>query len=137
VLPDGSWSAAGARVSHPASLLYLKSHLVVDERGAFVADERSRVPIVLDGPPLVVLGLRADPERGELCAVLDDGRVETVRDGTLRMDEATGRFEYLARGGTTRALLSRAAHQGLIDWAEEEAGEFFLRVGTARFAIRT
>lgn len=134
---SGAWSVGGQPVAHPAGLLYLKSHLVVLEGGAFVDDGARRVPVLLEGPPLTVVSLHLDPLRGQVSVSLDDGRVEVVRDGALRMDEESGRFEYLARNGTTRAVLSRGAHQTLLQHAEEEAGEFFIRVGHGRLGLRT
>jgi hypothetical protein len=52
------------------------------------------------------------------------------------MNEETGRFECLVRGGRARALLSRAAHERLLEKVEEEAGRFFLEVGSRRLWIR-
>ena len=137
VLPDGTWYVGELPVAHPASLLYFKAHLVFDEEVAYVDDGKRRVPVRIEGPPLRVLSLRVDPLRGTVEAFLDDGSVETVKAGSLAMDEATGRFEFLARSGRVRALLSRSAHQALLEHADEEGGEFFLRVGPQRIAIRT
>jgi hypothetical protein len=137
VLPDGSWRVGEATVGHPATLLYLKAHLVLDEQGAWVSDGRDRVPVVLEGPPLVVLSLSLDPLRGEARALLDDGSEEPLRDGSVAMNDENGRFEYAARGGRVRAAFSRSAHQVLLDHAEQlDGGEFILRVGRRGIAIR-
>ena len=69
--------------------------------------------------------------------VLDDGSQERVGDDAIGMNGATGRFECLVRGGRARALLSRSAHQTLLDHAEQEAGRFFLRAGPRLILIRT
>lgn len=137
VLPDGTWYVGNLPVAHPASLLYFKSHLVLGEEGAFVDDGERRVPVLIEGPPLRVLTLRVDPLRGTIEAFLDDGSVESIRSGSLSMDEASGRFELQVRGGRARATLSRTAHQALLDHVAEQDGEFFLRAGTQRIVIRT
>jgi hypothetical protein len=60
-----------------------------------------------------------------------------VRDTSLGMDAASGRFECRVRAGRASAILSRSAHQTLLEHAEEEGGHFFLRAGTRRLPIRT
>jgi hypothetical protein len=72
-----------------------------------------------------------------VAVVLDDGATEPVRDASLGMNEETGRFECLVRGGAFRARLSRGAHQMLLDNVVEEDGAFFLRVGPRRITLRT
>jgi hypothetical protein len=137
VLPDGSWRAGEEGVTHPATLLYLKAHLVFDEEGAWVTDGRDRVRVTLEGPPLVVLSLTIDPLRGEARVQLDDGSEELLHDGSLAMHEPSGRFEYTARGGLARAAFSRSAHQTLLDHVEQlEGGEFVLRAGRRGIALR-
>jgi hypothetical protein len=60
-----------------------------------------------------------------------------VEDGSLGMNTETGRFECAARGGRSRALLSRGAHQALLDRLEDQGGRFVLRVGRRRIGVRT
>jgi hypothetical protein len=115
----------------------MQAHLVFREDGVFVEDEGRLLPVVVEGPPLVVLRLDIDVEQGEVRAHLDDGRVEAVRDNALAMDPGTGRFEFAARGGRARAVLSRSAHQTLLQHAEEEGGEVYLRAGRRRITLRT
>jgi hypothetical protein len=137
VMPDGSWRVGDHHVIHPPTLRYLKAHLVLEAGGAFVVDGAQRMPVELEGPPLEVTALVLDAGAGEARVVLDDGSQETVRDGSLRMDEDTGRFECLVRGGRVRAVLSRGAHQTLLQHVDEQDGRFFLSVGPGRWAIRT
>jgi hypothetical protein len=137
VLPDGSWQVGDQPVQHPASLLYMKAHLVFRDDGAFVEDEGRLLPVSIEGPPLVVLRLDIDVEQGEVRAHLDDGRVEAIRENALAMNQETGHFEFGARGGRARAVLSRSSHQTLLQHAEEENGEFYLRAGRRRIALRT
>jgi hypothetical protein len=136
VLPDGSWRVGDEPVRHPASLRYLKAHLSLDDEPAIVAGGK-RVPIVVEGPPFEVVGLVLDAKRGECRATLDDGSEEAVAEDALGMNPATGRFECVVRGGRATALLSRSAHQALLDAVLEEGGSFFLQAGARRIRIRT
>lgn len=133
--PNGTWWAGDLPVQHEVSLLFFKAHLVFEGEGAFVVDGERRMPVELKGPPFEVLRLEIDEARGQAFVVLDDGTRELLEDPA--MDEATGRFGCAARAGRTRALLSRGAHHALLDHAEEEDGEFYLRVGLRRLQIRT
>jgi hypothetical protein len=140
VLRDGTWCVGELPAVHEASLRYLKSRLVFDEDGAYVTQGDRRLPVRVEGPAFEVVRLVLDPARDEARVVLDDGSEERVASGALRMDEETGRFECLVRGGRARAVLSRGAHQALLNNAnieEEGGGGFFLVVGRARLAIRT
>lgn len=136
VLPDGSWRVGGEPVRHPASLRYLKAHLSLDAEPAIVDGEK-RVPVIVEGPPFEVVGLVMDVKRGECRAALDDGSEELLGDDALGMNPATGRFECVVRGGRATALLSRSAHQALLDAVVEEGGVFFLQAGPRRIRIRT
>jgi hypothetical protein len=100
-------------------------------------DGGQRIPIVVEGPAFEVMTLVLDRDRGEARAVLDDGSVETLEDGVLGMNRATGRFECAVRHGTFRAILGRGPHQALLDNLEEETGRFFLRVGQRRIDVLT
>lgn len=135
VRPDGSWWIGDTAVQHEVSLLFFKRHLAFDAAGAFIEQAGRRLPVAVDGPPFVVLRLEVDHAAGRAQAVLDDGTVELVED--LAMEPESGRFECAARGGRARAQFSRAAHQALLEHAEEEDGRFFLRVGLSRLPIRT
>jgi hypothetical protein len=136
VRPDGSWRVGELPVAHERSLRFFKTHLVLEDGGAFIVDRDRRIPVVLEGPPLEATALVFDDSRGELRARFDDGTEEPV--GTaLHMNEQTGRFECAARGGRTRAVLSRAAHEALLERVEQEGGSFFVRVGGSRVAVRT
>ena len=137
VLPDGSWRVGDSHVLHPPTLRYLKSHLIAEEDGAFLVDGAQRVPIQVEGPPFEVTTLVLDEAGGTATAVLDDGSTEELHDASLGMDEGTGRFECAVRGGRFRARLSRGAHQMLLDNVVEQDGEFILRVGPGRIALRT
>lgn len=137
VCPDGSWRVGEYHVIHPPSLRYFKSHLVHENGGPAVVDGDQRIPITVDGPAFQVMTLVLDRQKGEARAVLDDGSVETVGDGVLGMNRATGRFECAVRAGSFRAILGRGPHQALLDNLEEETGRFFLRVGERRIGVRT
>ena len=137
VCPDGSWRVGEYHVIHPPSLRYFKSHLVREEGAAAVVDGDQRIPIAVEGPAFQVMTLVLDRDRGEARAVLDDGSVETLEDGVLGMNRATGRFECAVRHGTFSAILGRGPHQALLDNLEEETGRFFLRVGQRRIDVRT
>jgi hypothetical protein len=137
VLPDGSWRVGEYQVLHPPTLRYLKSHLVAESGGTFVADAEQKMPIEVQGPPFEVTTLVLDEAEGKAAVVLDDGSTEPVRDSSLGMNAETGRFECAVRSGAFRARLSRAAHQLLLDNVAEEDGTFFLRVGAGRIRLRT
>jgi hypothetical protein len=138
VLPDGAWRVGGFPIIHTPSLRHLKTRLLFDdEGGAFIADGSQRMPVRVEGPPFEVLSLVLDGTKGEAHALLDDGTEELVTAGSLSMNEESGRFECLARGGRCRAVFSRAAHQSLLDSLAEEEGRFFIRVGSLRIPIRT
>lgn len=136
VLEDGSWRVGDQPVRHAASLRYLKAHLSLDE-GPAIVDGEKRVPVSLEGPPFEVLRLVVDADRGEWRAALDDGSEEVLADDALGMSEATGRFECAVRGGRARALLSRGAHQALLEAIVEDDGAFFLKAGSRRIRVRT
>jgi len=121
---------------HPPTLRYLKSHLVVEDGGAFVVDGAQRMPVTLEGPPFEAVTLVIDATRGEARAILDDGSEETIRDDSLGMDPATGRFHCLVRDGRTHAVLSRSAHQVLLAHIGQEGGRFFLQAGPRRLHVR-
>ena len=137
VLADGSWRVGEFQVIHPPTLRYLKSHLVEDEGTPFVVDGAQRMPIEVAGPAFEVTTLVLDEKTGTASVVLDDGSHEPLHDTSLEMNEETGRFECAVRGGRFRARLSRGAHQILLDNVVEEAGAFFLRVGSRRIPLRT
>jgi hypothetical protein len=134
---DGTWRVGDLQVIHPPSLRYMKQHLVFEDGGAFVVDAGRRMPIELAGPPYVVTSLVLDAAGGTARAVLDDGSDEAIEDDTLGMNERTGRFECLVRGGAARAVLSRSAHQILLDHVEDRGAAFVLQVGRRSISIRT
>lgn len=134
---DGSWLVGELHVVHPRSLRYLKSHLVFEESGAFVVDGPRRMPIVVEGPPFEVVALVLEPQAERARVVLDDGSEETVTDESLRMDAKTGRFVCSVRDGRSEALLSRTAHQALLEHVQDEGGRFALLVGRRRIPVRT
>jgi hypothetical protein len=136
VLPDGSWRVGDEPVRHQATLRYLKAHLSLDD-GPAIVDRGKRVPVTLEGPAFEITRLVVDPSRGECRAVLDDGSEEVLTGDALGMSATTGRFECAVRGGRARALLTRAAHQTLLDAVVEEGGAFFLQVGSGRIRVRT
>jgi hypothetical protein len=135
--PDGSWRIGDEPVSHDRSLVFFKSHLVFEEDGAFIVNAGRRLPVEIAGPAFEVVRLELDAQQGCARAILDDGTEETLGDEALGMDPETGRFVCAVRDGRARARLSRAAHQTLIEHAEEEAGAFYLRAGLQRLRIRT
>jgi hypothetical protein len=137
VLPDGGWRVGGFAIAHTPSLRYLKARLVFEEDGAWLVEGHERVPVTVEGPPFEVTTLRLDDAKGEALVVLDDGSEEPLAADALSLSAETGRFECLVRGGQARALLSRGAHQALLDRAEEQEGHFVLRVGGRRIPVRT
>lgn len=137
VRSDGAWVVDDQPVAHDRSLFYFKSHLVFDAGGAFIVDGERRLSILVEGPAFEVIRLDVDALKGEVRVTLDDGTEETLGDEALGMDTHSGRFECGVRGGLARAVLSRGAHQTLLDHAEQEDGRFYLRAGLRRFAIRT
>ena len=122
---------------HPPSLRYFKSHLVTDNVDSYIVDGAQRMPVEIEGPAFQVVTLVLDRDREEARAVLDDGSVESLEDDALGMNRETGRFECRVRQGRFRAMLGRGPHQALLDHMEEEAGRFFLRVGSRRIGVRT
>jgi hypothetical protein len=132
---DGIWLVGDQPVQHAASLRYFKRKLVFEDDGAFVVARGRRVQVVVEGPPFEAQRLEF-PKSGEVLAHLDDGSLEALEgERALWIDPETGRFECRARGGRSRALLSRAAHQAVLERAEQEGGRFFLRVGERRIPI--
>lgn len=137
VLRDGSWRVGDEPVRHRASLRYLKAKLVFEEGGAFVSDRGKRVEVKVEGPPFEATRIEFR-ESGEAVAHLDDGSREILEgERALWMDPETGRFECRARGGRSRAVLSRGAHQAVLDRAEQDGGRFYLSVGPRRIPIGT
>ena len=137
MLPDGSWQTGGQPVRHEASLRYFKSRLVFEGDKAFVVEGARRLPVSVEGPAFVVERLELDAPHGQAHASLDDGSREPVGEGSLAMSHRTGRIECRVRQGRARAVLSRAAHQALLDGLVEEGGAFFLVVGPSRFRVET
>ena len=137
VLPDGAWRVGGFAIAHEPSLRYLKARLVFEESGAYLVEGSQRVPVEVEGPAFEVTALRLDAEAGEAWVALDDGSEEPLASDALSLSEETGRFECLVREGRARAVLSRGAHQALLEHVEEEGGGFVLRVGTRRIPVRT
>lgn len=136
VRSDGAWVVDDQPIAHDRSLFYLKSHLVFEGARAFIADGDRRLPIRVEGPAFEVIRLDVDAMKGEVRVTLDDGTQEPLGDEALGIDKDGGRFECTVREGLARAVLSRGAHQTLLDHAEEEDGRFYLRAGLRRFAIR-
>jgi hypothetical protein len=105
--------------------------------GAFLVEGGQRVPVEVKGPAFEVTGLRLDAAAGEAWVTLDDGSEEPISSDALSLSDQTGRFECLVREGQARAVLSRGAHQALLEHVEETDGGFALRVGTRRIPVRT
>jgi hypothetical protein len=137
VAPDGTWRVGDVPVEHATTLRWLKQHLQFEQGGAFVVDGAQRLPVRVEGPAFEVQHLRFDAAAGELHAQLDDGSEEPLRDGSLGLDEASGRFYCAVRRGRGRASLSRAALQQILDHVSEHEGGFALEVGGRRFTLRT
>ena len=134
---DGSWSVGEFRIVHLPSLRFLKARLVFEDEGAFLVEGERRLPVAVEGPAFEVTELRLDAATGEARAILDDGSEEVLGPDSLATDAKMGRLECLARGGRARAAFSRAAHQALLEHAEEARGCFYLCVGRRRLPIRT
>ena len=134
--PDGTWRVGGQPVAHASTLRYLKSHLVFEDEGVFVADAGKRMPVEVQGPVFQAVTLAVDAGAGKATVVLDDGSEEAVQEDSLGMDPDTGRFVCAVRGGRARAVLSRGAHQTLLDHVVDVGGRFFLQAGARRFAVR-
>jgi hypothetical protein len=137
VLPDGVWRVGGFAIAHEPSLRYLKARLVFEENGAFLVEGSQRVPVQVSGPAFEVTALRLDTATGEAWVALDDGSEEPLASDALSLSDETGRFECLVREGQARAILSRGAHQALLEHVEEGDGGFALRVGERRIPVRT
>jgi hypothetical protein len=135
VAPDGAWTVGGLPIRHLPSLRLLKSRLHFSEDGAFLLDGPVRLPVRVEGPPFEVKDLRLDPDTGQVSVRLDDGSEERINE--LGMDEVSGRFVCVVRGGRARAVLSRAAHQELLEHVEQKDGLFYLAVGSSRLPLRT
>jgi hypothetical protein len=135
VLPDGSWRVGDLPISHPRRLKFLKQRLTFEDGGSFVVDGQQRMPIVLEGPPFQVEAFTFDAARGETRVRLDDGTEERLEDPVVRMNSDTGQFECLVKKGRIRAVLSRVAHEVLLDEMQQAAGEFFIPVGDARCRV--
>jgi hypothetical protein len=137
VAADGSWRVGGFLIQHEPSLRYLKARLVFEDEGVFIRDGSQSMPVEVEGPPFEVVRLLLDEETPAARITLDDGTEETIGDDSLGMNPDSGRFECRVRKGRARAVLSRAAHQTLIENAREDGGSFFLAVGRRRIPIRT
>jgi hypothetical protein len=134
VAADGAWTVGGLPIRHAPALRELKSKLQFAEEGAYLTDGRARLPIALEGPAFEVTRLRLDPERGEGHVLLDDGTEEPLYG--LGRDETTGRLCCVVREGQARALLSRAAHQALMELVETDDDHWFVAIGLRRLPVR-
>jgi hypothetical protein len=134
VTAEGSWTVGGLPIRHQPSLRVLKSQLRFEDEGAFLLDGKVRLPVQIEGPPFEVSSLRLDRRSGEARILLDDGSEEPLSE--VEMDRDTGRFVCRVRGGKARAVLSRAAHQTLLENVEQEGGHFYVAVGKSRLALR-
>jgi len=137
ILPDGSWHVDEQPVAHAATLKHFKQRLQFDDAGAFMIDAGRRVDVEVNGPAFEVLRLEPTPDGQGMRAVLDDGSEERLGEHSLSMSHDTARFECVTRQGRARALLSRTAHNVLLDHAETADGRFFLRAGDQLIPIRT
>ena len=135
IAPSGAWSVGGLPIRHLPSLRLLKARLSFTDDGAYLMDGPVRLPVQVEGPAFEVASLRLDPHSSEALAVLDDGSEEPLND--LGMEEGSGRFVCVVRGGRALAVLSRAAHQTLLSHVEQVDGRFFLPVGQRRLPVRT
>jgi hypothetical protein len=135
VTAEGAWTVGGLPIRHMPSLRVLKAQLRFEDAGAFLMDGPMRLPVQIEGPPFEVSSLRFDRKSGEVRAMLDDGSEELLTE--VGMDPETGRFVCPVRGGKARAVLSRAAHQTLLENVEQENGRFFVAVGPSRLSLRT
>jgi len=132
---DGTWTVGGLKVRHPPSLRELKSRLRFSDEGAFLVDGTARLPVEIDGPAYEVQSLRLDEARGQACAVLDDGSEESPTE--FAVEASSGRLLCTVREGRARAVLSRAAHQCLVDHVvEEKDGRFSLAIGPRRLTLQ-
>jgi hypothetical protein len=134
VAADGAWTVGGLPIRHAPSLRELKSKLHFAEEGAYLLDGPSRLPIALEGPAFEVTRLRIDPDRGEGYVLLDDGTEEPLYG--LGMDETTGRLCCVVREGNARAILSRGAHQALMELVEVDDDHWFVAIGLCRLPVR-
>jgi hypothetical protein len=134
VAADGAWTVGGLPIRHAPALRELKSRLHFADEGAYLLDGRVHLPVALEGPPFEVVRLRLDPDRGEGYAVLDDGTEEPLQG--LGIDETTGRLCCVVREGQARAILSRAAHQALMELVEVEDQQWFVAIGLRRLPVR-
>jgi len=100
-----------------------------------VVDGAQRMPVTVEGPPFQIETLVFDTDKGELRAQLDDGTEERLGEPTITMSRDTGHFECVVKEGLSRAVLSRAAHDGLLDRLEEDGGEFFVPLGPRRCRV--
>lgn len=136
VAADGTWFVGDWPVVHAGTLRHLKSRLVFEEDGAFLVEGARRLEVRVEGPAFEVVSLGVDHWAAEARVELDDGSVETVAEGALELNAATGRFECRVRGGRATARLGRGAHQALLAHAGEDEQGFFLRLGPRRLGIR-
>jgi hypothetical protein len=135
VLPDGSWRVGDEPVTHARRLRYFKERLVFEDGNAFVADGSTRSPVAVEGPPFQVESFTLDAADGRLRVKLDDGSEEALAEPVVAMSPDTGQFECVVKAGKARAVLSPSAHLALLDRLEEENGEFFVPMGTARCRV--
>jgi len=132
---NGAWTVGGLPIRHLPSLRLLKARLCFSDEGAFLMDGPVRLPVQVEGPPFEVQGLELDALTGEARGILDDGSAEPLQD--LGIDHETGRVLCSVRGGRARAVLSRTAHQTLLDHVEQEGSDFFVIVGPRRVPFST
>lgn len=129
MLQDGTWRVGDLPVVHQPTLSFLKRRLVFEDSGAFVVDGPQRMPVAVEGPAFQVVALRLAPATGSALAPVDDDSEEPIAD--LRADQTSGRIDCRVRRGQARALLSRAAHQALLQDVEAREGGFMLCIGSA------
>ena len=106
-----------------------------EDGAVFVADGPRRMPVVVEGPPFQVESMTFDAERGEVRVRMDDGSEEALGEPVVAMNPETGQFQCVVKKGLTRAVLSRAAHDALLDQLEEDGGDFFVSLGPRRCRV--
>jgi hypothetical protein len=131
---DGAWTVGGLPIRHAPSLRELKSKLHFAAEGAYLMDGPPRLPVALEGPAFEVTRLRLDPDRGEGYVMLDDGTEEPLYG--LGIDGATGRLSCVVREGHARAVLSRGAHQALMEHVKVDDDHWFVAIGLCRLPVR-
>ena len=140
---QGEWWYEGSKIVHPEVLNLFKNSLTFDaEKGEFFIDYKGKqAPVKVTKTPYFIRDAAVEKSpAGELVNVVlevDDGSRENLDPKTLILDE-DGVLQVKIKEGRFAARCLAAAHFRLAELLEEDdAGNFFIVINGARFAVNS